>query len=166
MAAGRWTSQPTRKGLYPRFFNRRPSLAVEVVLPEPWRPTRSTLRGRFRGELGRTFASSFTNSSMDDLDDLLAGRDGLQHVLSDRLRLHALDELPGDLEVDIAERRAWRTSLRVSAMFSSVSLPTPRRWRSAWPRRSVSDSNMGKRSVEVTEKNSSTRMMLRRGGMA
>ena len=38
---------------------------------------------------------------MDDLDDQLPRGDRLQHFLAGALLLHALDELAGDLEVDI-----------------------------------------------------------------
>ena len=38
---------------------------------------------------------------VDDLDDLLAGGDALQHLLAGALGLDALGELPGDLEVDV-----------------------------------------------------------------
>ncbi len=46
-AAGRWTSVDTRRGWRPRPASQRPSLAVVVVLPEPWRPViRITVGGR------------------------------------------------------------------------------------------------------------------------
>ena len=38
---------------------------------------------------------------MDDLDELLVGREGAQDILAHRLRLHPLDEVLGDLEVDV-----------------------------------------------------------------
>ena len=38
---------------------------------------------------------------MDDLDDLLAGRHGLEHPLARRLVLNAVQEFPCDLEVDV-----------------------------------------------------------------
>ena len=38
---------------------------------------------------------------VDDLDDLLAGREALQHLLAERTLAHALDEGADDLEVDV-----------------------------------------------------------------
>ena len=38
---------------------------------------------------------------MDDLHDLLPGRQALDHVLAERPRLHPVDELLHDLEVDV-----------------------------------------------------------------
>ena len=44
---------------------------------------------------------------IDDLDDHLAGRDRAHHLLADRLRLHAVDEVAHDIERDIGlEQRA------------------------------------------------------------
>ena len=44
---------------------------------------------------------------IDDLDDHLAGRDRAHHVLADRLRLHAVDEVAHHVERDIGfEQRA------------------------------------------------------------
>ena len=45
---------------------------------------------------------------MDDLDDLLAGLEALQHVLAERALAHRADELLDDLEVDVGleEREA------------------------------------------------------------
>ena len=38
---------------------------------------------------------------MDDLDHLLAGRDGLEDVLADAGQLHPVDELAGDFEMHV-----------------------------------------------------------------
>ena len=38
---------------------------------------------------------------MDDLHDLLAGRDALQHLRAERPLAYALDEVLDDLEVDV-----------------------------------------------------------------
>ena len=38
---------------------------------------------------------------MDDLHDLLAGREALQHLLAERALAHVSDEVADDLEVDI-----------------------------------------------------------------
>lgn len=38
---------------------------------------------------------------MDDLDDLLAGMDALDDFLAESFRLDLLDEIPGDLEINI-----------------------------------------------------------------
>ncbi len=38
---------------------------------------------------------------MHELDDLLSRVEPFQHVLAERLRLHAGDEVPHDLEVDV-----------------------------------------------------------------
>ena len=46
-------------------------------------------------------AEQFHQFVVDDLDDLLAGLDALDDLLADGLGLDALDEIAGDLEIDI-----------------------------------------------------------------
>jgi hypothetical protein len=54
-----------------------------------------------RAERGRALAEEADELVVDDLDDLLAGRDALQDLLAGALGLDALHELAGDLEVDV-----------------------------------------------------------------
>ena len=53
------------------------------------------------GEFGRALAEQGDELVVDDFDDLLAGRDALEHILADALGLHARDEVAGDLEMHI-----------------------------------------------------------------
>jgi len=53
------------------------------------------------GERGRTFAEQADEFVVDDLDDLLPGGDGLEHVLANALLLHAFDKFTGDPEMDV-----------------------------------------------------------------
>ena len=62
------------------------------------------LERALRAQLGGALAEEVHQLVMDDLDDLLAGRDGLQHLLAGGLRLHAFDELARDLEVHVGAR--------------------------------------------------------------
>src|SRR6059036_2626756 len=48
-----------------------------------------------------TAAEQFDQLAVDDLDDLLGGRERGQHILADRPHPHPLDELADDLEVDV-----------------------------------------------------------------
>ena len=78
------------------------SLAADVVLPDPWRPTRAidgrvaheaegpVARGQERGEL-----------LVDDLHDLLAGGEALEDLRAQRPLAHPRDEVLDDLEVDV-----------------------------------------------------------------
>ena len=51
---------------------------------------------------------------IDDLDDHLAGRDGAHHLLADRLRFYAVDEVAHDVERDIGlEQRAAHLAHRL-----------------------------------------------------
>ena len=49
----------------------------------------------------RALAEQADELVMDDLYDLLARGDALQHLLARALGLHPLDELPGDPEMDV-----------------------------------------------------------------
>ena len=53
------------------------------------------------GEIGRAFAEELDQFVVNDFDDLLAGHDALEHVLSHALLLNAFDELAGDFEVNV-----------------------------------------------------------------
>ena len=57
---------------------------------------------RTRGaQFGGALAEQLDQFVMDDLDDQLPGRDRCQHLLTDGLGLHALDELARDTEMDV-----------------------------------------------------------------
>ena len=57
------------------------------------------MRGR-REAMGA--AEELDQLVVDNLDDLLARRERLEHVLAERPRLDAVDERPYDLEVDVS----------------------------------------------------------------
>ena len=59
------------------------------------------LERTLRAQLGGALAEELHQFVVDDLDDLLGGRDGLEHLLAGGLRLHAFDELAGDLEMHV-----------------------------------------------------------------
>ena len=80
-----------------------------VVLPEPWRPTiRIGTGGRRRCEIGWAVAAEHGDELVvDDLDDLLAGRDRFRHRRADGAFGHALHEVAHHVERDIGlEQRA------------------------------------------------------------
>ena len=103
MAAGRWRSAATSAGLFPSLRKRRASLAAAVVLPEPWRPGEEDDRGRppGEGELRAALAHDGGQLLVDDLHDLLAGREALRDLGAGRALLHLGDEVLDDLEVDV-----------------------------------------------------------------
>ena len=72
----------------------RASLAAVVVLPEPCRPiSMMTVGGCERhGQAVPAAAEQLDQLVVDDLDDLLARRQRLEHVLPDRLLADAIDE--------------------------------------------------------------------------
>ena len=99
------------------------SWRVVVVLPEPCRPTIMMATGGWAARsIGSASEPSMaTSSSLHDLDDHLAGRDRLDHVLADGLGLHLVDEVAHHLERHVRlEQRAAHlahglaTSLSVS----------------------------------------------------
>ena len=53
------------------------------------------------GETGFAFAEQAHELVVDDLDDLLAGGDALQNLLTDALRLNPLHEVARNLEMNI-----------------------------------------------------------------
>ena len=79
------------------------SFAAAVVLPEPWSPaSRITVGGLLaNASFESPLPMSVGQLVVDDLDDLLAGREALRHVGAERARPHALDEVLDDLEVDV-----------------------------------------------------------------
>ena len=102
-AAGRARSAATSAGEWPSLRSSSASLAAVVVLPEPWRPaSRITVGGRLaKRELGIAAAHERGQLLVDDLHDLLPGREALRHVRAERPLAHARDELLHDLEVDV-----------------------------------------------------------------
>ena len=82
MAAGRLVSS---EAINTRFLwltrRKRPSLAVVVVLPEPWRPTKRTAAGGLAAAMAISAglaAQHLDQVIVHDLDHLLARRDALQ----------------------------------------------------------------------------------------
>ena len=101
-AAGRYGSAATSSGRRPSFTTCLASLAVDVVLPEPWSPTIATTAGLpDRWNVRSPAESSVDELVVDDLHDLLAGRQALEDLRPDRLLADARDEVLDDLEVDV-----------------------------------------------------------------
>ena len=105
IAAGRRVSSEAISTRLPsRSFQRRASLAVVVVLPEPCRPTISTGAGGesiLSAGAGAVAGEDADQLVVDDLDDLLAGGDRLGDGLAAGLVLHPLDEVAGDRQRDV-----------------------------------------------------------------
>ncbi len=81
----------------------RASLAAVVVFPDPCSPTIITIVGGTELSLSpsRRLAEHGGELVVDDLDELLAGRDGAELRDADRFLLDALEELARELEVDV-----------------------------------------------------------------
>lgn len=66
-----------------------------------------TCGGRFaEREIGCALAEERDELVVDDIDDLLAGHDPLEHVLPDALGLHARDEVARDLEMHVGREQS------------------------------------------------------------
>ncbi len=101
-AAGRYGSAATSMGRRPSFTTWRASLAADVVLPEPCRPTRATTAGLpDRWKVRSPAESSAGQLLVDDLHDLLAGVERLQDLGPDGALADPGRELLDDLEVDV-----------------------------------------------------------------
>ena len=87
----------------PSLRSRTASLAAVVVLPEPCRPTsiRTVGLARRASSWWRSPAEDVDQLVVDDLDDLLAGLDPVEHVGADRLLADVGHEVLDDLEVDV-----------------------------------------------------------------
>jgi hypothetical protein len=152
MAAGRLVSSEAISTRLPsRSFRRLASLAVVVVLPEPCRPTIRIGAG------GLSILSAPGSSSpvrtcdqlvMDDLDDLLAGRDRFGDRLAGGLLLHRLDELARDGQRDVGLQQRHAHLAQRGATSSSDSAPCLVSRSKTPERRSERFSNMVVESVE------------------
>ena len=72
-------------------------------LAGPLEPDQHDDRRRVRGRReAMGAAEELDQLVLDNLDDLLARRERLEHVLAERPRLDAVDERPYDLEVDVS----------------------------------------------------------------
>ena len=103
-AAGRATSsEAISTFLRSRSDRRLASLAVVVVLPEPWRPTIMMTAGGVdvEVELGGLGAEHLDQGVVDDLDDHLARRDRAQDFLADRLLGDLVDEIASHRQRDV-----------------------------------------------------------------
>ena len=101
-AAGRYGSAATSSGRRPCLTRWRASLAAEVVLPEPWRPTSAMTAGLpLRWNVRSPAPRSADELVVDDLHDLLAGGQALEDLGADGLLADAGDEVLDDLEVDV-----------------------------------------------------------------
>ena len=111
-AAGRWVSRlasSTRLRSFSR--SRSASLPEVVVLPEPCSPTirKGIGAGGVQVQRHRALAAQRLDQRVvDDLDDHLAGRDGVQHLRADRALAHLGDEVLDHLQrhVGIEQRQA------------------------------------------------------------
>ena len=88
-------------GRRPSFFRRLASLAEVVVLPAPLRPQMRMRAGGLRSSGAWSPPNKRGELVVEDLDDLFAGFDRLEHVLAHGLFLHLGDEVLGDAEFDI-----------------------------------------------------------------
>ena len=85
-------------------------MAAVVVLPEPFSPTSITTTGEGppRSSCAGLLAQQPLQLAMDDLDEVLLGREAAQHLLTERVLLDRLDEVAHDRDVDVGfeERQA------------------------------------------------------------
>ena len=143
-AAGRYTSVETTIGRCPCSASHLPSLPVEVVLPEPCRPTDQPHRRRPRSELRARFAAEqFGQLVAHDFHHLLVGRKLQQHFRTERFLADVRDEFVRDAEVDVGIEQRFADFGERRSRCSSVSFPWPRRFLNARCSLSVSVSNMG-----------------------
>ena len=78
------------------------SFAADVVLPEPWSPTRATTAGLpTRRKVRSPGREERGELLVDDLDDLLAGGEALEDLGADGPLADPRDEVLDDLEVDV-----------------------------------------------------------------
>ena len=103
LAAARWKSVATSSGLRPSPRRCIAMRAASVVFPEPCTPTMRTVVGPLLGEQQRLLVppEDLDQLLVDDADDLLAGRDRLQHLGPEGALADAGDEVADDLEVDV-----------------------------------------------------------------
>ena len=90
-------------GRWPAFLSHWASLPEVVVLPEPCRPAMRMTDGRLRGRLeaGGVFAEDVDELVVDDLDDLLGGRQRCCHLGAEGAGADVVDEGVDDGEVDV-----------------------------------------------------------------
>ena len=101
IAAGRWRSAAMRPGLRPSPFRRSASFAAVGRLARALEAGEQDHRLPAEVELGRVRAEQLGELVVDDLHDLLARGEALQHLLAERALAHPLDEAADDLEVDV-----------------------------------------------------------------
>jgi hypothetical protein len=61
--------------------------------------------GPFGGKTGAAFAQQGDQFVVDDLDDLLTGRDGSGHFLANAFLPDPIDEFPGHTEMDVGGKQ-------------------------------------------------------------
>ena len=144
IAAGRYTSVlATITDFWLLFFNHRPSLAVDVVLPAPWSPAIKMTAGGCTERLSSPSPApiTLTSSSLTILiktwpGDRLAAT-SVPRALTFTLSINSLTTT----NATSASSRATRTSRSASWIFSSVNLAFPVIEENAEPSLSVNDSN-------------------------
>jgi len=118
-------------------------LPLEVVLPDPCRPTimmQLGLPAERQTRIGRTQqADQFV---VNNFDDLLSGLNALDDPLAEGLDFDLLDESLTTLKLTSASSNAMRTSRRASETLDSEILPNPRRFRKAFCNFWLNESNM------------------------
>ena len=87
------------------FLEEAPELRSGGCLAGTVEADQQHLERTFRAQLGRALAEERYQFIVDNLDDLLAGRDRLQHLLAGGLHLHTLNELAGDLEMHVGGKQ-------------------------------------------------------------
>ena len=93
--------QPLWRTLSSGDFEGALRVADNVLRQNYTEPNAHMVAARVYRELGHSEQVEFHQFVVDDLDDLLAGMDGLDDFLAGRLGLDAVDEIAGDLEIDV-----------------------------------------------------------------
>ena len=140
---GRYGSAATRSGRRPSLTTCRASLAVEVVLPEPWRPTIATTAGLpDRWKVRSPADRSATSSSLTILTTCWpADRLSSTSCPIARSRTRATKSLT-TLKLTSASSSARRTSRMAASTSASLIRPRPVRLPSVLRSRSLRVSNM------------------------
>ena len=142
-AAGRYGSAATRRGRRPSFTTWRASFAVEVVLPEPCRPTIATTAGLpLRWNVRSPADSSSTSSSLTILTTCWpADSESRTSWPMARSRTRPTKSLT-TLKLTSASSSARRTSRIAASTSASLIRPRPVRLPSVLRSRSLRVSNM------------------------
>ena len=142
-APGRWRSQATSSGVCPCFARWRDSLPARVVLPAPCRPASMMTVGGVFAKLRRRVSppKMAVNSWSTILTTCCAGFSASETSEPKARSFTRLMKARTTVSETSASSSAIRISRAVALMSASVSLPLPRKPPSADCKRSDSDSN-------------------------